>query len=88
MSRLRQPGFGAFGIIMVVATISLMGLVAFRFLDAQDNTEVARKQQQTQHAHPIASVNTASDVDTVVKQIDDVNVDALEGPDLDAELNF
>ncbi len=82
------PGFGAFGLIMVVATISLVGLVAFRFLDAQDNTEVAKKSTQPAQTTVVASINKSDDIDKAIADIDELNVDAIDNADLEAELNF
>lgn len=89
---LRQSGFGALGLIVVAATITLAGFVAFRYLAVTDNTEVASNStpasQQHQSAQTVAAVNSAHDVDTVIHQLDAVPVDSMDGADLDAELNF
>lgn len=89
---LPQSGFGALGLIVVAATITLAGFVAFRYLAVTDNTEVALTStptsQQHQSAQTVATVNSAHDVDTVIHQMDTVQVDSIDDADLDAELNF
>lgn len=91
MSRSRlQLSFGTLGIVMVIATITLVGLVAFRFLDAQNNTQVV-KAPETSTLKPEsvpATINTSDDIDTITAQLDKLDLDALDGADLDAELDF
>lgn len=82
-----EKGFSVFGIVMVVATITLVGVVAFRFLAAQDNTEVAKT--PVQDASTVATVKTAQDVQTVTTQLDNATseLDSLDA-DLDTQFNF
>lgn len=77
-------GFAAFGLVMVVATITLIGLVAFRFLNAQDNTQVATAQASTTK---VATLNSSKDIDTVTESLDTADIDSLDA-DLSAEFDF
>lgn len=81
-----QRSISAFGVVMVVSTITLVGLVAFQFLNAQDNTEVAKApttstEKKVAQAEP-APIVTAADIDAATAQLDVSELDAL-----DAELN-
>lgn len=80
-----QQGFAALGIVMVVATVTLVGFVAFRFLDAQDNTEVAN--DNSTQSSQVASIKSTADVDTVTKELDTAELDNLDAA-LDAEFAF
>lgn len=82
-----QKGFAAFGIVMVVATITLVGVVAFRFLAAQDNTHIAKI--PTPESSTVASVETVEDVETVTAELDQATaeLDNLDA-ELDAEFAF
>lgn len=80
-----QQGFAALGIVMVVATVTLVGFVAFRFLDAQDNTEVAQK--NASETSQVASIKSTKDVDTVTAELDTTELDSLDA-ELDAEFAF
>ena len=71
---------------MVVASITLMGLVAFRFLDAQDNTEIADTTSTSQQR--IAAIQETADIDTTIKLLDSEELDSTLDADLDAELDF
>lgn len=82
-----QSGFGFIGIVMVVASISLMGIVAFRFLDAQSNVEVADV-NTTRNQPRIAAIQTSSDIDAATTQLDSTDLEGSFDSDLDAELNF
>lgn len=80
--------FGMAGLAMVVLTITLVGLVAFRLLRAQDNTTIATSDTVAPATNTIAPINEAHDVDTVINQIDSIDLDAMNDANLDAELNF
>lgn len=82
---LLQQGFAAFGIVMVVATITLVGFVAFRFLDAQDNTEIASDQPST--ASKVATIESEQDIDTVTAELDSAELDSIDA-NLDQEFAF
>lgn len=73
-----------FSFVMVVATITLVGIVGFRFLDKQDNTQIANKAAESQQ---VASVSSVKDVDTVTKQLDTTELDTLDAK-LDEEFKF
>lgn len=79
-----QNGFAKLGVVMVTATITLVGFVAFRFLEAQDNTQVATTPQPTSQ---VASIKSVKDVETVTKELDTTEVDSLDA-ELDAEFSF
>lgn len=79
-----QNGFAKLGVVMVTATITLVGFVAFRFLEAQDNTQVATTPQTTSQ---IASIESVKDVETVTEELDTTEVDSLDA-ELDAEFSF
>ena len=74
-----------FGLVMVVATITLAGVVAFRFLAEQDNTQVA-----TQPAHTeVAKVESVKDVETVTQEVDSVDAELSSlDAELDSEFSF
>ena len=80
-----QKGFALLSLVMVVATVTLVGFVAFRFLDAQDNTQIADDSSHT--TTQVAAVNNADDVETVSKQLDSAELDSLDA-DLDKEFSF
>lgn len=72
-----------FGLVMVAATITVIGIVAFRFLDAQDNTQVAQAPVTTTETQ-VATVETVKDVETVTHVLDQTEA---ELNDIDAELD-
>lgn len=76
-------------LVMVVATITVVGFVAFRFLDAQDNTQVAEQQNTSPDTTQVATVETIEDVETVTTELDtaDAELDSLDA-ELDAEFAF
>lgn len=78
-----------FSLVMVAATITVIGLVAFRFLDAQNNTEVANTPQTTTAETQVASVETPEDVETVAQVPDqaEAELDTIDA-ELDAEFAF
>lgn len=80
-----QNGFAAFGVVMVVATITLIGFVAFRFLAAQDNSEVATT--DTAYVSQVANIETIKDVETVTSELDTAELDSLDA-DLNSEFDF
>lgn len=80
-----QHGFAVFGLVMVVATITLVGFVAFRFLDAQDNTEVASDQPAT--VSQVVTIESAQDIETVTAELDSSELEAIDAG-LDAEFSF
>ena len=79
-----------FSLIMVVATISVVGLVAFRLLDAQDNTQVADAPTTTvAEETKVATVETVEDVETVTQVLDEVDAELNTiDAELDAEFAF
>lgn len=79
-----QSGFAKLGVVMVTATITLVGFVAFRFLQAQDNTEVATTNQSTSQ---VASIKSVQDVETVTEELDTTELDSLDA-ELDDEFTF
>jgi hypothetical protein len=79
-----SKGFSALGFVMVVATITLVGFVAFRFLDAQDNTEVAMPEPATSQ---VANLETAEDVDEVTQILESAELDSLDA-ELDEQFAF
>jgi hypothetical protein len=76
---------GVLGFGMVMATITLIGFVAFQFLDAQDNTQVATTQETT--SSEVATIETPQDVETVTQTLETAELDNLDS-ELDAEFNF
>lgn len=80
-----------FSLIMVAATITVIGIVAFRFLDAQDNSQVAdtTTTQTTPAETQVASVETIEDVKTVTNELDEAEaeLDSIDA-ELDAEFAF
>lgn len=81
----RQQGFAIFGLVMVVATITLVGFVAFRFLDAQDNTQVAT--DTPAQTSQIATIETEKDIDQVTADLDSSELDGIDA-DLDQAFAF
>lgn len=80
----RQRG-SAFGLMMVAATIILLGIVAFRFIDAQKNTEVANT---TPAPSKVTTVAKAADIDKATAELDSADLDVNFEAELDAELDF
>lgn len=76
---------GILGFSMVVSTITLIGFVAFQFLDAQDNTEIANTPSTT--SSEVATIETPEDVVTVAQTLDTAELDSLDS-ELDTEFNF
>lgn len=83
-----QHGFAMLGFVMVVATITVVGVVAFRFLDAQDNTEVATK-APVPKTQQVASVESPKDVEAVTAELDaaENELNAIDA-ELNAEFDF
>lgn len=79
-----QRSFAMFSFVMVVATITLVGIVGFRFLDKQDNTQVATESSTSQQ---VARVTSAKDVETVTQQLDTTELETLDA-ELDQEFDF
>lgn len=73
-----------FSLVMVVTTITLVGIVGFRFLDRQDNTQIAT---QSAESYQVASVASAKDVETVTRQLDTTELETLDA-ELDQEFDF
>lgn len=84
-----QNGFAMLGLVMVVATITVVGVVAFRVLDAHDNTEVATKTPTAQTTQQVATIETPQDIEVITTELDDAmaELDALDA-ELDAEFAF
>lgn len=80
-----QHGFAIFGLVMVVATITLIGFVAFRFLDAQNNTEIASN--GTNQTSQIATIQSEADISTVTQELDSAELDGIDAG-LDQEFSF
>ena len=76
-----------FSLVMVTVTITVIGFVAFRFLDAQDNTQVAQEPPTSETQ--VATVETVEDVETVTHVLDqaETELDAIDS-ELDAEFAF
>lgn len=88
---LRKRTIPAFSIVMVVSTITLVGLVAFQFLDAQNTTQIAQVPEtaatkQVAPAEP-ETITTPADIDTVTEQLDVSELDTLDA-ELSAEFDF
>lgn len=84
-----QNGFAMLGFVMVVATITVVGVVAFRVLDAHDNTEVASQTPKTPTTQQVAAIETPRDLEVITAELDDTmaELDALDA-ELDAEFAF
>ena len=80
-----QRSIAMLSLIMVVATITLVSIVGFRFLDAQDNTEVAT----TDHTRTsrVATVTSTEDVQTVTEELSTAEIDQLDA-ELDQAFDF
>lgn len=79
-----------FSLIMVVATITVIGIVAFRFLDAQDNTQVAETTTTSVPAPAetqVATVETVEDVETVTSELEQAEAE-LDTIDAELETEF
>lgn len=83
-----RKSFAMLGIVMVVATITLVGVVAFKFLDAQDNTQVAQT-DTSKESSQVATIETVEDVETVTQELNqlDSELNTLDS-ELDAEFAF
>ncbi|MEO5499659.1 MAG: hypothetical protein ABIR46_04115 [Candidatus Saccharimonadales bacterium] len=74
-----------FGLIIITATVTIMGVVAFKALDAHDNSEVAVQTEQT--SSQVASVETVQEVATIERELESLDVESLDA-DLDASFDF
>jgi len=81
-----QNGFAMLGIVMVVATITVVGVIAFRVLDAQDNTEVAQQATQPETVQ-VAAIETPEDIEKAASTLDTAELESLDA-ELDAEFDF
>lgn len=84
-----RRGRALLSLVMVVATITVVGIVAFRFLDAQDNTQVAEHQNTSPETSQVATVETIEDVETVTTELEtaEAELNSLDA-ELDAEFAF
>ena len=82
-----RRGRSSFSLVMIAATITVIGFVAFRFLDVQDNTQVAKEPATTEVQ--VASVKSVEDVDTATRALDqtEAELDSIDS-ELDAEFDF
>ena len=82
-----RRGRSSFSLVMIAATITVIGFVAFRFLDVQDNTQVAKEPTTTEVQ--VASVKSVEDVDTATRTLDqtEAELDSIDS-ELDAEFDF
>lgn len=80
-------GRSSFSLVMIAATITVIGFVAFRFLDVQDNTQVA--QEPTTTEVQVASVKSVEDVETATRALDQTKaeLDSIDS-EIDAEFDF
>lgn len=79
-----------FSLVMVAATVTVIGIVAFRFLDAQDNTQVAETTTTSVPAPTetqVATVETVEDVETVTSELEQAEAE-LETIDAELETEF
>lgn len=75
------------GLAMVTTTVSLAGLVAFRALDAHDNSKVAREATLEPAVSQVATIESTADLDTAVAEIETLEFDGLDAS-LDEEFDF
>ena len=80
-----QRSYAMLSLVMVVTTITLVGIVGFRFLDAQDNTRIASN--GTAPSAQIATVTSAEDVEEVTEQLSAAEIDNLDS-ELDQAFDF
>ncbi len=74
-----------FGLIIITATITVMGVIAFKALDTYDNSEVATQPQPT--TSEVAAVETVKEVASIESELQALNVESLDA-DLDASFDF
>lgn len=86
MAKISRERGSTFGLMMVAATIILLGIVAFRFIDAQKKTEVANVTQPT--TTKVTNVASAADVDKATSELDSADLDANLEAELNSELDF
>lgn len=82
-----QRSYSMLSFVMVVATITLVGIVGFRFLDAQDNTEIATTTGQATQTRQVADINSSEDVEAVTEELDTAEIDQLDA-ELDQAFDF
>lgn len=82
-----QRSYSMLSFVMVVATITLVGIVGFRFLDAQDNTEIATTTGQAAQTRQVADINSSEDVEAVTEELDTAEIDQLDA-ELDQAFDF
>jgi CHASE3 domain sensor protein len=78
-----QRSFAMFGLIMVVTTITLVGIVGFSLIDRQNNTQVAT----TTSSEHVAEVSSVQDIDKVTQQLDTTQLEALDA-ELEGQFDF
>ena len=76
-----------FSLIMVAVTTTVIGLVAFQLLDAQDNTQVANTTVPTTTESKVATVESVKDVETVTQELDQAEAE-LESIDAELDTEF
>lgn len=79
-----HKAFSLVEIVLVVAVVGLIGFVGFKFWGAT-HTQTAAAPTTTSE---VASVKKAADLDTVNKQLDNVNVAGSFDKDLDSAGSF
>lgn len=82
-----QRSYSMLSFVMVVATITLVGIVGFRFLDAQDNTEVATTNGPSTQTRQVAEINSSKDVATVTEELETAEFEQLD-TELDQAFDF
>lgn len=74
-----------FGMILITATVTVLGVIGFTAIDAHDNSEVALQPKQT--TSQVAAAETVKEVASIESELQALNVDSLDA-DLDASFDF
>lgn len=80
-----RKGFTLVEAVVIVAVIGVLGLVGFKFWSAMHDQQAAKAPTTTSD---VATVKKATDLDTVNKQLDSVNVAGSFDKDLDSASSF
>ena len=74
-----------FRLILITATVTILGVIGFTAIDAHDNSEVAVQPKQT--TSQVAAAETVKEVASIESELAALDVESLDA-DLDASFDF
>lgn len=75
-----------FGLIIISVTVTVLGVIGFKAMDAHDNSEVAT-QPTTTTSSQVAVAETVQEVQSIESELQALDVESLDA-DLDASFDF